>query len=213
MIRTITRVDSAGWRLDAHVVDTAEGSVVYGPIWNGEETRAQLGNPVAFVAPNHYHHLSLPKVRALFPDAQVLASSGALPRLKKQGHTGIAPIEEARLPRGVRAIPCVGTKNGETWLLVEEARTLIVGDAFFNVPGPLTGVVGALLRATRTGPDFTVGRTFGWLGLRDRAAYRAFATETLRRERPTTIAFCHGVNLVGDDVVERCVSAIERYLQ
>jgi glyoxylase-like metal-dependent hydrolase (beta-lactamase superfamily II) len=213
VIRTITRVDSAGWRLDAHVVDTAEGSVIYGPIWNGEETRAQLGNPVAFVAPNHYHHLGLPKVRALFPEARVFASNVAIPRLKKQGHADIAAIEEARLPRGVRAIPCAGTKNGETWLFAEEARTLIVGDAFFNVPGPLRGVVGALLRATRTGPGFTVGRTFGWLGLRDRAAYRAFAIETLRRERPTTIAFCHGENLVGDDVIERCVSAIERYLQ
>jgi glyoxylase-like metal-dependent hydrolase (beta-lactamase superfamily II) len=212
MIRTITRVDSAGWRLDAHVIDTPEGSVVYGPIWNGEETGAQLGAPVAFVAPNHFHHLSLPKVRALFPEAQAIAARAAIPRLEKKGHAGLVAVEDARLPAGVRAIPCVGAKNGETWLFVEEERTLIVGDAFFNVPGPLTGLVGAFLRATRSGPDFSLGRTFGWLGVGDRAAYRAFALETLKRERPTTIAFCHGERLVGDDVADRCTTLIDRHL-
>ncbi|MGZ3422332.1 MAG: hypothetical protein ACXVEF_04400 [Polyangiales bacterium] len=212
MIRAITRHESSGWRVDAQIVDTAEGSVVYGPVWLGEETRAQLGAPLAFVAPNHFHHLSLPKVRAAFPEAQTIAAKAAIPRLEKKGHAGLVAAEEARLPKGLRAIPCVGTKNGEVWLFVESTRTLIVGDAFFNVPGPLTGFVGAMLRATRTGPDLSLGRTFGWLAIGDRAAYRSFAIDTLKRERPTTIAFSHGNNLVGDDVVERCVSLIERYV-
>lgn len=210
----ISRSESSGWCVDMTVVATNDGAIVYGPVHVGDNTRAvveRVGVPRLLVAPNHYHHLSLAKFRALWPDARVVAAPGALPRLAKQGHRDVEPLDDVRWPKSVRAIACAGTKNGECWLLHDNG-TLIVGDAFFHV-GEVRGLFGAVLRATRTAPGLNVGRTFGWLGVGDRKAYRAFATTTLRRERPRTIAFAHGAAIRGDDVAEKCAALVERHVR
>jgi hypothetical protein len=95
----------------------------------------------------------------------------------------------------VRFHPAPGTRNGETWLSVGD--TLVVCDSFFNLPGPLSGAMGLVLRATRTGPGLKLGRTFRWLALADVRSYRAWVEDTLDALAPKRVLFSHGDPLEG----------------
>lgn len=223
-VRRVTRPGRGGWMLDMILVSTSppssdDGScLVYSPTWLGEATRdtvAAFGEPRVLVAPNHYHHLSLPRFRATWPGATAIASDDARPRLRRQGHEGLQGLDAVALGPDVRLLPCEGTKTGETWVSVTrgDRRVLIVGDAFFHVPGPVHGPTGLALRALRTAPGLCLGRTFQWLAIRDAAAYRRFALATLDRERPDTILFSHGEPLVGSDAASRCAELVERHVR
>lgn len=211
---------SGGWRVSMPVLSLpGGGSLLYSPTWAGEgtfEAVSALGAPRALVAPNHFHHLALGRYAERFPEARQVASEGATPRLRSLGHASVSiPAVDASLYGDAVAFhPCEGTRSGEMWCSVkgEDGVTLAVCDAFFNVPGPLTGVFGALLRATKTGPGLMVGRTFKTLALRDRALYRRWARETLEALRPTRVVFCHGDTLEGDDLAERMLAATDERL-
>jgi len=114
----------------------------------------------------------------------------------------------------VRLLDCEGTKNGETWLVVEREgqKTLIVCDAFFNVEEQCTGFEGFVLRRLRTVGGLQIGRTFGWVGIADKKRYRAWASETLEREKPTAIAFSHGAPLRDPQGFRRCIELVDRHV-
>ena len=173
-----------------------------------------LGRVSVLIAPNHFHHLALPAFRARYPQARVLAASGAIPRLRAKGHAGLEPIEDATLPPGLRACVAEGTRTGETFLVCDDGieRSLLVCDAFFHVNTPVRGLVGAFLHATQTTPGLKMGRTFKYMALADAAAYRRWATETLRGVSPQRVLFSHGEPLVGTDVVPRLLAAIDERL-
>jgi hypothetical protein len=209
IVRGVTHVPrpaKSGWTVDMTVVD----DLVYSPV-----SGLPLAAARVLVAPNHYHHLALPKLRAQFPDAMVVASDGAQPRLVKQGHAGIRPLHEAKLPEGVRLLPAEGVKNGETWMSIERdgERVLVVADAFFNVEQPCTGFEGFMLRRLRTVGGLRLGRTFQWLAVGDKAAYRKWASDTLARLQPTVIAFAHGAPLRDANAWKTCVDLVERHVR
>ena len=215
---TLDRPDPSGWRLSAHLVEVAPGKLlVHSPTWFGESTRAKVeahGEPVALFAPNHFHHLSLRRYQALW-DCPAYASATALPRLRRKGHD-IADVADAPAEHlgDVRVVPVPDVKTGEAWLVVpdEDGDTLVVCDAFFNVPGPVTGPKGAVLRWTRTAPGLHLGRTYVWLGIRDEARYRAWVEQTLRELAPTRVLFSHGDPLEGPDCADRLVECMNRDL-
>lgn len=155
-----------------------------------------LGAPEILFAPNHYHHMGLKAYRAKYPDATVVASDGARPRLLRQGHGGLASLEElgARLPRGGRVLVCEGVKTGEVFLSLDAGgeRVWIVCDAFFHVQRPLTGFTGFVLKRLKTGPGLCVGQTFLWLALSDRRRYRSWLDAMLKEDRPKRLLFSHG---------------------
>lgn len=212
------RVEPSGFSLASYVLRLPSGgTLLHAPIWLGDAAAdevANLGTPEILFAPNHYHHLSLAKWRARFPKARIVASEGARPRLSKQkkivaaGLT-IEPLESvaSELPRDVRFLVCPGTKTGETFLSIPfrarepgqtgegagvSARALLVCDAFFHVTRPTTGLMGFILRATDTAPGLTIGKTFMWLALKDRAAYGTWLRRVLAEEAPTKLFFSHG---------------------
>lgn len=192
-------------------------SLVYSPTGHGERSKelaSTLGTPSVLVAPNHFHNLALKKYAELFPDAVTVSGDGARPRLAKKGHTHVRPLSDATLPNGVRLLETEGTKNGEAWLVVERdgEKTLVVCDAFFNVEEECTGFEGFMLRRLRTVGGLQLGRTFGWVGVGDRARYRKWATDTLEREKPTAMAFSHGAPLRDRDGWKRCIELVERHL-
>ncbi|MCC6648215.1 MAG: hypothetical protein IT374_21925 [Polyangiaceae bacterium] len=206
-VHAATRVDGAGWEVNMYALTLPSGGLlVHSP------TRADgaphpgldaLGRPEVLLAPNHFHHMGLPAYRARYPGAVAVTSDGARPRLTRQGHADLAPLDAARerLPRGARLLECRGVKTGEVFLSLEAGgeRVWIVCDALFHVTRPLTGVLGAALRTLKTSPGLCVGQTFLWLALRDRRAYLGWLREQLAAERPATILFSHGAPYeVGD---------------
>lgn len=204
-VEHVPRPAKSGWTVDMVVVD----DLVYSPV-----RHLPLESARVLVAPNHFHHLALPDLRAQFPDAMVVASDGARPRLERKGHAGIRPLSDAKLPEGVQLLPAEGVKNGETWMVVERdgARVLVVGDAFFHVERACTGFEGFMLRRLRTVGGLCIGRTFEWVGLRDRAVYRKWALDTLERVAPTAIAFAHGSPLCEEGAWRRCAELLERHV-
>ena len=171
-----------------------------------------LGRPRVLVAPNHFHHMSLPRYRERYPDAWAVAAPGALARLGRKGHAGLRPCADVQplLPAGTHFLLPEGLKNGEAWLSFDDAgvRTWLVGDAFFNVIRPVTGVFGVAVRLLDVSPGLKLGRTFRWVGIRDTEAYRSFVREAAERERPAKLAFCHGDPLPAADIGERLVEMI-----
>jgi hypothetical protein len=115
------------------------------------------------------------------------------------------------LPEGARFLRCAGLKTGEVWLSFsdEGRRTLLVCDAFFHVCRPVTGVAGFLLRRLGIASGLKIGDPFRWLAVADRAIYRAWAAETLRREAPTRLAVSHGDPLEAEDLAQSLSSLVD----
>jgi hypothetical protein len=216
----LEKVLPTGWSLNMHLVPLeGSGLLVYSPTWLGDDTFARVerhGEPTLLVAPNYFHHLSLRRFRERYPKAVVCAHEGALRRLEAKGHPGVSGPEAAAplLPKSVRLVPCEGTKSGEIWVSAEEgaARTLVVGDAFFNVERETSGVMGVALRLLKTAPGLSVGSTWRWLQLSDRAHYVAWATRFLTELSPTRLCVCHGEDVVGEDLAGKLVELITRRL-
>lgn len=194
------------------------GTLIYSPTWLGDESTFSqveaLGVPRVLLAPNHFHHLSLERFRARYPDAIAVAAKSALSRLQAKGHRGLRDVMEVEdlLPAGSRVLCPEGLRSGETWLSLageNDARTLLVGDAFFHVLRPVKGVPAFFLRRLHTLPGLCIGDTFRWLAVRDRAAYRRWATDVLAREQPRRLAVCHGEILASDDLAQRLISLVE----
>lgn len=215
-VRQLGRQDASGWRVTMTLLDLGGGGLlVHSPTWVGDDTPrllASAGTPRFLLAPNHFHHLSLGRFRQQWPEAQALAAPQALPRLSRRGHAGLLAVGAEALDLGpVRLHPAAGTRTGETWVSANE--TLVVCDAFFNLPGPLRGAMGAVLKATRTGPGLRLGRTFRWLALDEPKTYRAWAEAKLEELRPTRVVFSHGDPIEGGDVVERLQRALREALE
>jgi hypothetical protein len=166
--------------------------------------------PRTLFAPNHFHHLSIPRFAARYPEARIVAGQTAIPRLRKK--TGLSRIEAAE---GASFLECRGTKTGETWLSLEAGgeRTWVVCDAFFHVTREVTGAMGFALRATKTLPGLSIGNTFRWLALRDQAEYREWAQTALAGERPARLVVSHGEPVSGPGLNERLESLLRSRLR
>lgn len=184
------------------------GDIVYSPVDHGENTASVAGRPRVLVAPNHFHHLALPRYRALYPDVTIVASDVARKRLAAKGHNDVRPLSDARLPLSVRLLPAEGCRTGETWMMVGD--TLVVCDAFMNVGEACTGFEGFMLRRLRVVPNLQISRTFTFLAIGDKKTYRRWALDTLEREKPTTMMFAHGAPLRHDQLWQQCAELVER---
>ncbi len=210
----------SGWSLNMFLVPLGDGGLlVHSPTRMGTKTYDTIekhGTPQILFAPNNYHHLGLPSYRERYPEAAVVASRKALPRLSDKGNKGLKAAEDvqADLPQGMRFLVSEGTKSGETFLSIpsEQGRTWIVCDAFFNAPGPIAGAQGVLLKMLRTAPGFCVGTTFWLLALKNTKAYLQWLKAKLDEEKPTRLLFSHGAPLEGDDLPERIWQLAQRRL-
>jgi glyoxylase-like metal-dependent hydrolase (beta-lactamase superfamily II) len=87
-----------------------------------------------------------------------------------------------------------------------------VCDAFFNVPGPLSGPTGLMLRATGTATGLRIGNSFRWLAIGDGGAYRAWLEAELAERPPTVLVPAHGDVIEDDDLGERLLQLVRRRL-
>jgi hypothetical protein len=190
------KVADTGWCWNMFVVPLpGGGTLVHSPTWLGEGTFEKIeahGAPRVLFAPNHFHHMHLARFRERYPEAKVVAAEGALPRLGKQGHGDLVEIGDAAslFGDGIEVLRCEGVKNGEAWLRAGDA--LIVSDAFFHVKRDVRGMTGFGLRALGIVPGLRIGKTFKWVGIKDRAKYRAWATDSLEKTSATKLLVSHG---------------------
>jgi hypothetical protein len=210
-VQLFERVDDGGWGLGMPVVRFPDGgTLVYSPTWLGDDTFERVervGRPAVLLAPNHFHHLSLARFRAQYPDAAVVGGETGLARLRARGHHDVhaCAAAAARLPAGVTLLEPPGLKNGEVFVCVDGdgGPTWLVCDAFHNVVRPVTGPRGAIMRWLRILPGLTTSRVFRLVGLGDRPAFKAWMLEALEKRPPRRMVFCHGATFDGADLAER----------
>jgi hypothetical protein len=180
----------------------------------GDESHTQLtalGRPDLLVAPNHFHNRGLREYLLAYPEATVVASAPAVPRLRSKCKVEVR--DEARLkpalPLHVSLLIPPGMKSGEMWLSVRgERRAWIVGDGFFNIARTPFSPMGLILRGLRISSGLRIGGSYRWF-IRDRAAYQSWLQSKIQQERPTMLIPCHGDVLVDAALPERLLKLAE----
>jgi hypothetical protein len=152
----------------------------------------------------------------------MVAGGGARPRVasklggKLPQWTGVGDLGALRevLPPGTTLLEPEGTRSGEVWLELVRGgdRAWIVCDAFFNVAAFEPGFSGWVLRATRTGPGLSLGQTWKYLQLADRARYKAWLLERLAGGPPNVLVVAHGSVLRDVALGERLRAIVEERL-
>jgi hypothetical protein len=198
----------------------ADGTLaVYSPIRRlpdgAHAALTALGRPALLVAPNHFHNMGLREYGAAYPDAAVVASARAAPRIaKKSGREVADPARlRAALPSHADLLIPPATRAGELWLSIHGpgARAWVVGDALFNIARTPLSVMGLILKAMSISPGLRIGSSFRWL-LADRAAYREWLLARLADERPTMLIPCHGDIIADAALPERLREVVEKRL-
>lgn len=165
------------------------GLCLYSPLSGvSAETRDQLeslGGVTALLAPNHYHNKGLQENVDAFPDASLVCSAAAEPRLRKITGLNFSPLAAlgARLPEGCDFLEPEGLKTGEVWVRIKSKETaLIVTDAFSAELLPFGEYAGA--------PSLL--GTFPTYGVRDLAQFRTWTLSLFEKSAPTLLLCCHG---------------------
>ncbi|WP_299043264.1 hypothetical protein [uncultured Tateyamaria sp.] len=183
------------------------GLCLYSPVAGlGMAARDSLEalGPVAYLlAPNHYHHKGLAEYCAAFPDAQLICSTAARPRLETQTSLSFAACEDADLglPPLARVVVPNGLKTGEIWIALRTGSDMIwiVTDAFCGEQAA-SDTVSDAPRLLGTFPRFGIG---------DRSAYRAWLAGQVATAAPTRIIPCHGSIIHGDALGAQALQLID----
>ncbi len=216
-VTVLERRAASGWAWNLGIVALpGGGTAVYSPSWLDDATLdrvASVGEPRVLIAPNAYHHVTLPRFQERFPRALVVASAEARPALAKKGRKNLVDLDEALplLPTGSQWYRCEATKTGEAWLVVPHAagRTLFVCDAFFNLTHPTSGFVGWVLRRLKVAPGLRISTTYQMLAVKHVGAYVTWAKTALAAIAPTEVVFSHGETIKGPDCGARLLAAID----
>jgi hypothetical protein len=218
----LEKILPSGWGNAMLLVKLPGGGVlVHSPTWLGPgtfERIEEVGRPVALLAPNHFHHLSIPRFRERYPEAAVLATRTAMPRLSSKGHQNLTDVAERSdlLPAGSKILVCEGSRTGEVWLALPggagEGPTLAVCDGFFNVQRPTVGAMGLVLRLTQSSPGLQLGKTIRWLAMADRPAFVSWARKTVTDLAPARLVMSHGEPLALPDLAPRLSNLVHERL-
>jgi hypothetical protein len=156
------------------------------------DSLAAFGRVAFLLAPNHYHNKGLAEYTAAFPDAALVCSPRARPRLEKQ--TGL-PFEgvnllENLLPNDCRIVEPDGLKTGEVWLLKD--TTWVVCDAFAG-PSGKSGSIETRIEFLGTFPTY---------GIKDKEAFARWVKEELSVRPPTLVVPCHGSTIQSETLTK-----------
>ncbi len=155
---------------------------------------AALGEVSVLLAPNHYHHKGLAEYAQAFPDAQMICSDKARPRLEQQTGLTFASLDTLipEMPDSWSLAAPAGLKTGEVWLHQADkgACTWVVTDAFKGPAGP-TGCVREKIELLGTFPKFAIAA---------KADYAAWLSAQIARHTPTMIVPCHGAIVASSDL-------------
>lgn len=179
------------------------GTCLYSPV---EKTSKVVGEaaPIRFLlAPNHYHNKALGEHFNAFPDARLVCTDKARPRLEKITGTTFGSLTELAdaLPDHVTILEPDGLKTGEVWFRLQgdDGVTWIVTDAFCGV-------------SEKKAPETTLGflKTFPKYGLADKKVFSAWVQKQLKAETPNMIVPCHGGIVRGTDLKIDILALLEQ---
>ena len=156
-----------------------------------------LGPVGLLLAPNHYHNKGLAEYAAAFPDARIVSTDAAAPRLQQLTGCTLRGLDTLipDLPDGATTPIPPGLKTGEVWLTLPtpDGPAWLVTDAFAGPQKPAERKSGA--------PQLL--KTFPRYGIADRAAYTDWLTDRLSAAPPTRLIPCHGDVVDGPDLPDQ----------
>lgn len=179
------------------------GLTVISPIAFDDATAAKLealGTVQRLVAPNCFHHLSLPKAMARWPKAAVWAA----PRLERKradlAFTGVLATGSAALPDVSVHVLDGAPRAGETAFFHQPSRTLVLADLIFNLPAGENPIERLYLWVSDCAGK--PGQSLVWRALvKERAKARASA-EALIALKPERVLPSHGAPIERDATAE-----------
>lgn len=186
-----------------------DGSLcLYSPVLGLDEAALKsltaLGDVAFLLAPNHYHNKGLAEYAEASPDAVLVCSEKAQPRLEKQTGLSFAGLHSLAtlLPDGCDLVEPEGLKTGEVWLThaTAEGAVWVVCDAFKGASG----------NAGTASPDIELLGTFPTYGIQDKGIYSAFVKAKLNELPPTMIVPCHG-SLVRSENLAASVKSLSTF--
>lgn len=184
-----------------------DGSLcLYSPVAGLETSEsdrlARLGGVSMILAPNHYHNKGLTGHANAFPNASLVCSKDAEPRLKKITRLVFDPIDtlKSQLADNQRLLEPEGLKTGEVWV---ETRTQseiawIVTDAFsakLHSPGVCADAPGML-------------GTFPRYGVKDASVFKDWTNTQLTMDCPTILLACHGSPVTAPDLGTQLIGVL-----
>lgn len=185
-----------------------DGSLcLYSPVLGLDETArdslAALGDVSFLLAPNHYHHRGLSEYARAFPDASLICSDRARPRLEKQTGLSLESLSTLtqRLPEDCNLIEPDGLKTGEVWIVRTHPgeHAWVLCDAFKGPTGR-PGIVNDQIELMGTFPTY---------GIRDKKTYSAWVKARLETKTPTLIVPCHGSLVASPTLASQIVTLLD----
>ena len=187
-----------------------DGSLcLYSPVLGlGDRARNSLdalGKVSVLLAPNHYHNKGLTEYAQVFPDAALICSERAMPRLEKQTGLSFASLSNLvpLLPDDCELVEPDGLKTGEVWLCTihSNAQVWIVCDAFKGPDG----------KPGSTSENIELLRTFPTYGVKNKAIYSTWVKTWLETAKPTLVAPCHGSLVSGPELAFDIIRLIDEH--
>ncbi len=178
-------------------------SPVLGLYGTARDSLTALGDVSVLLAPNHYHHKGLAEYAQAFPDASLICSERARPRLEKQ--TGLSfgglSVLTPRLPEDCDLIEPEGLKTGEVWIVRTHPgeHVWVLCDAFKG-PSGKPGTVSDQVELMGTFPTY---------GIRDKKTYSAWVKARLETKTPTMVVPCHGSLVASPTLASQIVTLLD----
>lgn len=166
------------------------GLCLYSPVAGLEKTHydwlTKSGGVSALLAPNHYHNKGLKGHAEVFPNAPLICSKAAEPRLHKLTGLAFSPIEMLKelLAKGQEILEPDGLKTGEVWIEIQTDSDVvwIVTDAFSTEMLPPGDYADAP----------TLLGTFPRYGVSDASSFKRWVKKRIEVAAPTVLLPCHG---------------------
>lgn len=153
----------------------------------------RLGPVRWIVVPSGFHRMDAPRWKTRYPDAKVVATAAARARVAEvvavDGDFGLLPGGGAVTCEALDGVPA---EAGFLHTAADGRETLIVNDAFMNLPTRLPGVRGLVVKLIGSTGGPKVTRTARWFIVKDHAAWAAHLRRLAARPALARIIPGHG---------------------
>ena len=166
----------------------------------------EMGDVTYLLAPNHYHNKGLVEYAGEFPNARVMASEDAIPRLHQITKLPVESVKPllSLLPKQTTVLYPTGLKTGELWIRVKTKQGIswFVGDAFCTTKPNATQTIADSPELLGTFPKF---------GVADKTIYLDWVHRQIAKDKPTTIVPCHGQIVHAKDLTNKLYKLMEQF--